>query len=395
MLNLEIHKTDIDEIFAQGNHSHDFDTSLVLEKCKEYFDEQCKENGSLDPRPTHIDGDSKANLACRVYAHAARNFLELGRIFAAYDILLYGWDLFNVIQQEKDIKIYKGIIAIWIAKIYHEYLGDIGAATRWALLTHIDDYFVGHGTGEGTQGLLYSFGMNKKILDDLNKVIESNKPKTSMGWSQSNGYADDMLVKFILEYPQYAHIFSSPTSVIEFPPCIPYLNQLWEAVKNAKSVNKKGANLEYLVAYLFLLIPGFIPQRNLIPEHRDSEFDLVVSNMRLSGNLEAELFGRSFLVECKNWSSKVGVADVGYFLYRMKITHTKFGVLFAVNGITRGKKDLKHAENLRQRAFHEDDTICIVIDGQDIEHIISGETTFRSLLMEKTNALRFGKPRGH
>jgi hypothetical protein len=185
-----------------------------------------------------------------------------------------------------------------------------------------------------------------------------------------------------------------PTSIPEFAPCIPYLERLYEQANrdDLPSSTDKGNALEYLASYLFLLIPGFLPRRKVIPETRDFENDLVVSNLRPSGNLEAELFGRDFLVECKNWNKKIGVSEVGYFLYRMRLTHTKFGVIFAKNGITGHNARAAYAENLLRRAFHEDSALCIIIENSDIENIVNEKTMFRSLLMEKTNQLRFGKP---
>ncbi len=75
----------------------------------------------------------------------------------------------------------------------------------------------------------------------------------------------------------------------------------------------------------------------------------------------------------------------------MRLTHTKFGVIFAKNGIT-GKGKQANAENLLQRAYHEDDALCVIIENSDIEDIVNEKITFHSLLLEKANQLRFGKP---
>ena len=154
---------------------------------------------------------------------------------------------------------------------------------------------------------------------------------------------------------------------------------------------KKGNALEILAQYLFLLIPGFIPLGKVKSAPKDFETDIVVSNLRSAGNLEAEVFGRNFIVECKNWNKPVGVQDVGYFLYRMRLTQSKFGVIFATKSITGDDESANFAQSLRLRALHQDGSICIVINSEDIESILSKATTFRSLLFEKANALRFGK----
>ncbi len=314
--------------------------------------------------------------------------------FAAENLLLHCWDKFNFIQSKSDRRIYKGLIAYYLAKLYSEVFSDIGAATHWALLTHSDDGLAGHLNGMGGRQLQYRFGMSEEQLSHFNEIINLNAfDQQKLGWSEPNRFADDMLVQFILNYPQYAHLFANPTLVLEFPPCIPYLEALWEDVKklrSSKETNPTGNALEYLAAYLFLLIPGFIPRSKVI---KDFENDLVISNYRSAGNIEAELFGRDFLVECKNRKNRMTIDEVSYFLYRMRLTHTKFGVIFANKGITGGKKGKQAAMNLCQRAFHEDNSICIVVEDVDIVNILGKNTTFRSLLLEKSSLLRFGKQR--
>lgn len=392
---------EIDDIFDEGlKRSEDFDTQFVLKQCQNYFDEHCAEGGKLDPRPTETQRNGNAVVASHLYRHTAFRFVkvEMQRRYAAERLLLEGWAKFNAIQRETGRKTYKGLLAFTLVQFYEIVFGDIGAAARWALLTHADDALVGHNQeGMGTDRLRYAFGMSEQALSQFNAIIEPNQLHDHMtGWSESNRFPDDMLVKFMLNYPQYAHLFTIPTSALEFPPSIPYLDVLREDLNKSRSpkqTTEQGDALEYLAAYLFLLIPGLIPRRKVVPETKDFEHDLVVSNWRSSGNLEAELFGRDFLVECKNWKSSVGVSAVGYFLYRMKLTHTKFGVIFAKSGISGEDEEFVYARNLCQRAFHEDGSLCIVVEDKDITGIIDGRTTFRSLLMEKSNELQFGKPK--
>ncbi len=397
--NIKAFEGQIDAIFAKGwDKSLDFDTQFVLNECKQYFDKHCIPGGKLDLLPTKANPDGNAELACRLYGRAAFMFPE-HRLYAAESLLLGGWSRFNAIQSETGHKIYKGILAFALVQLYEIRFRDMGAAARWALLTHADDALVRHFTGMGRDRLQFAFGMSEEALEQFNNIVKPNILDDRIGgWSEYNRFADDILLEFILKFPQYAHLFTIPTAALEFPANIPYLEALCDRVKDSQSPSEKGDALERLAAYLFLLIPGLIPRQKVMPETADFENDLVVSNWRLSSNLEAELFGRDFLVECKNWERAVGVSQVGYFLYRMRLTHTRFGVIFAKNGITGNAEDgmePKYAENLCQRAFHEDGSICIVIDGNDIKSIIDGEgkVSFRSLLMERSNQLRFGNSR--
>jgi hypothetical protein len=391
MNDLQLHWTEIEKILT-GSGGH---LEQMMDDLRDYFFEQCKPGSGLDPRPTNSKNDGEAVTANRLYRNTAIALAEKGLIFAGLELLFHGWNQFNQIQRDTSRKIYKGIIALAITDIYYTFLKDMGAAARWALLTHADDFLVGHGEGTGVWRLRYSFGMSQESLSRFNEIVSSssNLSRNERDWSEPAGFADDQVLKFVLGYPLYSHLFATPTLVPEFAPCIPYLKSLFELASGTdfSSTKDKGDVLEHLAAYLCLLIPGFLPRRKVIPGTKDAEYDLVVSNLRPLGNFEAELFGRDFLVECKNWDKKIGVNEVGYFLSRMRLTHTKFGIIFAKNGITgQGKKI--NAENLLQRAFHEDDALCIVFENRDIEDIVSAKTTFRSLLIEKANRLRFGEP---
>ncbi len=85
--------------------------------------------------------------------------------------------------------------------------------------------------------------------------------------------------------------------------------------------------------------------------------------------------------------------DVGYFLYRMRLTHSRFGVILCRKGITGSKKKETAARSLVRKAFHEDGSICIVIDHDDIERLSDTQTTLWALLLERIESVRFGRPK--
>jgi hypothetical protein len=148
----------------------------------------------------------------------------------------------------------------------------------------------------------------------------------------------------------------------------------------------KGDSLETIASYLFLLIPGWIPRRNL--RNEAFETDIVVRNYSPTADLMADIFGRDFIVECKNWKDPIGVKDLGYFLLRMSLTHAKFGVLFSRQGIT--GNDTTDAKSLLKRAFHESNSICVVVTLEDLRDLEKGGATFRSLLFKRMEEIRFG-----
>ncbi|MEP7287771.1 MAG: hypothetical protein ABI947_18610 [Chloroflexota bacterium] len=202
-----------------------YDTQSVLEKCKGFLKNCCGENDQVDLRPIHATDNGHGNAASLLYIYVAWSFIAMDKFFAAEELLLDGWDTFNAIQSQFGCKVYKGQLANGLVIFYEQVLGDIGTATRWALLTHADDALVQHDKyGEGTQKLRYRFGMSKEALDDFNEIIHDNILYQRINdWNQPNRFADDQLVRFVLRYPQHAHLFAHPTSTLEIPPCIPYL----------------------------------------------------------------------------------------------------------------------------------------------------------------------------
>jgi len=159
------------------------------------------------------------------------------------------------------------------------------------------------------------------------------------------------------------------------------------------SAADKGKALESMASYLFLLIPGWFPSRNVLDQGGVFESDILVSNLNPEGNLAAELLGRHFLVECKNWKNRVGVAEIGYFFHRMRLTHCSFGVLMAKNNVT-GKAETDNAgRGVIRRTFHEDRNICIVLDRDDLEKLESGVMTFWTMLVDQMQRFRFGVAR--
>lgn len=133
---------------------------------------------------------------------------------------------------------------------------------------------------------------------------------------------------------------------------------------------------------------------NVVDSAGAFETDLVVRNVGERSTIDLDVFGRHFIAECKNWTTTVGVAHVGYFLYRLRLTQSIFGVLFAKSGITGDDTPtaLKNARALIRRAFDQDGIACAVVAGADIDRLVEGETTIVRLLLRKVEEIRFGRP---
>jgi hypothetical protein len=385
-----------DEIIAifLSYDTYNFDPASCLQQCLTLLDKYCGIDERLDPRAI-----KKAEEACNAYGFVSNLFLNKGYSSAATSILVLAWNKFSAIQEEAKARIYRAGIGMYLAIAYLK-LGDKGASLRWALLTQADD-FLGENTkpGGGTHLLNTVHGMSDTALAELGKValdnLEKIKSEGNNDWATPYAYAEDVITKFAYNKPEYAHLFALPSSELEFPLNPTYFASLLNKVNsNALNTKEKGDRLEELATYLFLLIPGLAPRRNLLEETLAFESDIVMRNLTVSTNIFSELLGRHFLAECKNWESSVGVKDIGYFLYRMRLTHAHFGVIFAKSGITGDKDDEeKAAYSLIRKAFHEDGNICVVINNDNLASIGNTEMTFWSLLLERIERIRFGKAR--
>lgn len=375
-----------------------YNPSKCREKCLRLLDRKCAKGAELDPRE-----HEKSQAACNCYGYAAHRFLDSGFSAAAQEILISAWHKFQKIQKTERTYIYKAGISVYLSDIYHR-LGDIGASIRWALITQAYDALVDHVKGGAQQRLQEIFGMTSEALDALNKVAAENVSLAlrdgKVDWSNPSVFAEDVLMQFVLKHQKFASIFAYESSIREFPLSKEYFTGLLSRTERILGSGKRkhfdGNALEDLACYLFLLIPSWVPRRNVKSVNNEFESDIIVANQVPTSNLNAELFGRTFLVECKNWKRPVGTNQVGYFLYRMRLTHTKFGVIFAKKGIT-GERDSKEnssdateARSLINRAFHEDGSICIVINHAELKELARTQSSFWSLLLEKARQVQFG-----
>ena len=383
----------ISEAFGPAD-SPTFDPSRCLAEIVTILDEVCSPGGECDPCTMENPQD-----VCNLYGTLSNGFLLRGCPSAAETLLIDGWNKFGCKQLETRRRVYRAGLAMYLTKLYGN-RGDKGAALRWALLTQADDMLHEHGEGGGAgkQWLLTILGVSASALARFNQIAANSvrlvRAERADDWSAVHGFAEDVVMRFALEAPEFAHLLALDSSVQEFPVSQAYFSSLLSRVNEPhQRETDKGKALEDLASYLFLLVPGWVPRRNLLDEYSSYETDIVVRNLNRTGNLTAELLGRHFLVECKNWESPVGVKDVGYFLYRMRLTHAKFGVLLAKAGITGDEIGEKAARSLIRKAFHEDGSICVILDEEDLVSLAHGQASFWPILLERVERVRFGRAR--
>ncbi len=309
---------------------------------------------------------------------------------AATHLLIDAWQKTGTIQRKTTHKIYRAGLAFYLSELYLQQ-ADKGAAFWWQLLALADDYLEGSGGGGARIVLESILGVPKgKFFDSLQAIaIECRKACEQQEWIIQQGFAEDVVTKFAIKSPQYASMFAYPTNEVEFPLSPGYLETLLAEIDN----DKQGKKLEHIACYLFIHIPGCTPTHNLLDEDQTMQTDVVIRNLTPQGNLVAETFGRHFIIECKNWTSGVGSPECGYFLHRIQLQHSSFGVMLAREGIT-GKdqpNDESAARQLIRRSFHEHNLTCIVISLHHLQRLADETISLRTMMFEEIERFRFGQ----
>jgi hypothetical protein len=357
----------------------------------------CKIGGEGDPLSKSFEVRDTGKKWCRaVWAFLSKQ----DWLLPARDLMRELWELHAKHQRSsKNRRVFRALLAQLLTQTAYE-LGNKAEAFRWSLLTQADN-ILGKDREKGHYSrhwLSARFGMTdeeRKALDYL--AEECRNEAEANGWDSPSGFAEEVLRRFAKNDKYGRAVFQRLSGTEEFHLTRPYLGVLLDYMKHAPDNSSKGKRLEDVAFYLFSLLPGCAPRQNLYDLAGASEYDLVVSNMSPTSSLIGDVFGRDFLIECKNWSQAVGAEQVGYFLFRMSLTHCRFGIIIASRHIT-GTPEATgkltgdaYAQALVRRAFHEHGSACVVISMRDLESLARGKVSgVTSLLMERLGDFRFG-----
>ena len=140
------------------------------------------------------------------------------------------------------------------------------------------------------------------------------------------------------------------------------LQSLWNQARSETNSGRKGRLLEDLLELLLRQIPGFIVSARRRSD--DEEFDLVVRNESSDPLWSEER--QYILVECKNWTSKVGPDELDRFVSKLERRYgrAKLGFFVAANGFTAG-----FSTTLATR--RRENLLIVPIDGAALEALIT------------------------
>jgi hypothetical protein len=132
-----------------------------------------------------------------------------------------------------------------------------------------------------------------------------------------------------------------------------------EVGTNGATTTQQGRALEDLICYVFAQVPGItISRRNELNAFHTEEIDVALWN-------DAHPDGFFFLpniilVECKNWSRRVGSAELNWFDSKLRNRGLPFGVLVAARGITGDPTEISAAHSIVAAALRENRRLIIL-----------------------------------
>jgi len=137
------------------------------------------------------------------------------------------------------------------------------------------------------------------------------------------------------------------------------LDAFCAAGTNVATTADQGRALEDLICYVFSQVPGIsITRRNEMNVFHTEEIDVALWN---DGYADGFFFlPNLILVECKNWSTSVGSAEVNWFDTKLRNRGLSFGVLVATNGITGDAADLTAAHSIVAAALREGRRLVVI-----------------------------------
>ena len=129
--------------------------------------------------------------------------------------------------------------------------------------------------------------------------------------------------------------------------------------RNRQTTAQQGRALEDLICYVLGCVPGIaITHRNEMNVFQTEEIDVAVWNDALGDGLF--FLPNIVLVECKNWSARVGSAELSWFDAKLRTRGLTFGILVTTLGITGQAADLTAAHAVIAAALRDGRRLIVI-----------------------------------
>jgi hypothetical protein len=129
--------------------------------------------------------------------------------------------------------------------------------------------------------------------------------------------------------------------------------------RNGQTTAVQGRALEDMICYVMGQVPGVaITHRNALNAFETEEIDVAVWN---DGNVDGFFFLPNIvLVECKNWSNRVGSAELNWFDTKLRNRGLAYGILVTTLGITGQAADMTAAHKIVGDALSEGRRLIVI-----------------------------------
>ncbi|MFS0732306.1 restriction endonuclease [Microbacterium sp. 1P10UB] len=155
----------------------------------------------------------------------------------------------------------------------------------------------------------------------------------------------------------------------------------------ATTTTERGDALEDLIVYLFELVPGIADtQRKARNPGNVGEIDVAFWNDAPDDGLRG--FDTFVLVECKNWSTRVGYEEIVVFHDKLESRGRSFGIMVAASGVT-GNAESRTAAHHALFGYLRTGLEIVVLTRCEIEHLATTDDLVK-LLKRKRLALTLG-----
>lgn len=153
-----------------------------------------------------------------------------------------------------------------------------------------------------------------------------------------------------------------------------------DAGQNGQTTAEQGRALEDLICYVLGQVPGVtITHRNELNAFDTEEIDVAIWN---DGAPDGFFFLPNIvLIECKNWSNRVGSAELNWFDAKLRNRGLPFGILVTTLGITGQAADVTAAHAIVAAALREGRRL-IVITADDLLAVGSTEALIRLIKLK-------------
>lgn len=137
--------------------------------------------------------------------------------------------------------------------------------------------------------------------------------------------------------------------------------ELWQAAIGELDPRKKGTHLEQMMLALWCSIPGF-ENTKVNSRTSDEEIDLVVINQSQDEFWKKE--SSIFLIECKNWITKVNPKEIDRFFQKIERRRGRcsLGFFIAPEGFTVGVETTLLANR-------REDKLIVLVDKEDLQNL--------------------------